>query len=116
MQALTFQAEDYTVTSPDGSLQAIVSLKDGTLSYTVSRDGRTLVAESPLGLKTSATDFCEGLELAKVENDTVDDSYTLPVGKRSQYRDHCNVLSVTTKKGSWTFASRAGKTVQHAVS
>ena len=101
MQALTFQAEDYTVTSPDGSLQAIVSLKDGTLSYTVSRDGRTLVAESPLGLKTSATDFCEGLELAKVENDTVDDSYTLPVGKRSQYRDHCNVLSVTTKKGSW---------------
>ena len=101
MQALTFQAEDYTVTSPDGSLQAIVSLKDGTLSYTVSRDGRTLVEESPLGLKTTATDFREGLELYEVANDTVDDSYTLPVGKRSQYRDHCNVLSVTTKKGSW---------------
>ena len=94
-------ADDFNVTSPDGSLQATVSLTDGKLSYTVSRDGRTLVNESPLGLKTSSMDFSEGLELIEAVNDTVDDTYTLPVGKRSEYRDHCNQLSVTTKKGSW---------------
>ena len=95
------RAEEFNVTSPDSTLKATVSLTDGKLSYTVSRGDRTIVEESPLGLKASAVDFMEGLELYEVVNDTVDDSYTLPVGKRSQYRDHCNVLSVTLRKGTW---------------
>ena len=98
----TVKADDFTVTSPDGSLKAIVSLsEEGKLSYTVSRDDRTIVDESPLGLTLSSEDLTEGLELVAAENGSVDDSYTLPVGKRSQYRDHCNTLSVTTQKGTW---------------
>ena len=101
----TVKADDFTVTSPDGSLKAIVSLsEEGKLSYTVSRDDRTIVDESPLGLKLSSADLTEGLEFVEVENASVDDSYTLPVGKRSQYRDHCNTLSVTMKKGTWKFS------------
>lgn len=96
-------AEDsvYVVTSPDKTLKATVSLTDGKLSYNVARDSRTLVNESPLGLKISSADFSEGIELVEVDSSSVDDSYTLPVGKRSHYRDHCNVLSITTKKGTW---------------
>ncbi|MBR5053261.1 MAG: glycoside hydrolase family 97 N-terminal domain-containing protein, partial [Bacteroidaceae bacterium] len=102
MPTLTIGAEDFTVASPDGHLKAVVTLSDeGKLSYTVSRDERTIVSESPLGLTISAADFREGLELLEAVNDSVDDAYTLPVGKRSQYRDHCNTLSVTTKKGTW---------------
>ena len=98
----TVKADDFTVTSPDGNLKAIVSLsEEGKLSYTVSRDDRTIVDESPLGLTLSSEDLTEGLELVAAENGSVDDSYTLPVGKRSQYRDHCNTLSVTTQKGTW---------------
>ena len=95
------RAEDFIVTSPDGHLTATVSLADGKLSYSVSRDGRSLVSESPLGLNLATADLSEGLELVNTENGSVDDAYTLPVGKRSQYRDHCNTLSVTTKKGTW---------------
>ena len=101
LQTLTSRADDFTVTSPDGHIEATVHLTDGKLSYTVSRDGRTLVSESPLGLTTSPADLTAGLELVKAEDGSVDDSYSLPVGKRSQYRDHCNTLSVTTKKGTW---------------
>ena len=101
MQTLTIWAEDYEVSSPDGHLKATVSLVEGKLSYTVTRDNRTVVSESPLGLKFNTADMSEGLELVETENGTVDDSYSLPVGKRSQYRDHCNTLSVTTLKGTW---------------
>lgn len=101
MQTLNFWAEDFTVSSPDGHLNAVVSLTEGKLSYKVSRDERTIVSESPLGLTLAAADLTEGLELVETENGSVDDSYTLPVGKRSQYRDHCNTLSVTTLKGNW---------------
>ena len=94
-------AEDYNVTSPDGHLKATIHLTDGKLSYTVSSNDRIIVNESPLGLTTSSIDFTEGLELVTVENGTVDDAYTLPVGKRSQYRDHCNTLSVLTQKETW---------------
>ena len=94
-------AEEYSVTSPNGHLKATVFLTDGKLSYTVSCDDRTIVNESPLGLTASSIDFTEGLELVEVENGSVDDAYTLPVGKRSQYRDHCNTLSVVTQKETW---------------
>ena len=42
----------------------------------------------------------EGLSLVSSITAEVDDSYTLPVGKQSQYRDHCNVLSVLTEKNN----------------
>ncbi|MBQ7461276.1 MAG: glycoside hydrolase family 97 catalytic domain-containing protein [Bacteroidaceae bacterium] len=92
------RAEDFSVTSPDGHLKATVSFNEGKLSYSVSRDDRMIVSESPLGLVVSSDDLTEGLELLETKDDSVDDSYSLPVGKRSQYRDHCNTLSVTTKK------------------
>jgi len=101
MQTLTIKAEDYVVSSPDGHLKVTVSFVDGKLSYTVNRDERTIVSESPLGLKFNTADLTEELELEEAENGSVDDPYTLPVGKRSQYRDHCNTLSVTTVKGTW---------------
>ena len=101
LQTLSIWAEDFSVTSPDGHLKATVFLNDGKLSYTVARDNRTVVSESPLGIKLSAIDLTEELELLEAVNDSVDDAYTLPVGKRSQYRDHCNTLSVTTKRKTW---------------
>lgn len=100
-QALPLLADEFPVTSPDGHLKATVFLNEGKLTYTVSRDDRTLVDESPLGLKLATADLTEGLELVETENTSVDDSYTLPVGKCSQYRDHCNQLSVVTAKGTW---------------
>ena len=101
LQTLSVGADDFTVASPDGHLIATVSLNEGKLSYSVRRDERLIVDESPLGLKMSTADLIEELELVEAENGSVDDSYTLPVGKRSQYRDHCNTLSILTQKGTW---------------
>ena len=99
--SFALRAEDFNVTSPDGHLKATVHMADGKLSYSVSRDGRKIVNESTLGLKFSNTDFTEDIELESVDSSLIDDSYALPVGKRSQYRDYCHTLSVTTLKNTW---------------
>jgi len=97
----TLLAEEFSVSSPDGQLKATIILANGKLSYTVSRNDITIVDESPLGLKLSTIDLTKDLTLVETEEGSVDDTYTLPVGKRSQYRDHCNTLSVLAEKGTW---------------
>lgn len=101
MQAFILRAEDFIVTSPDGSLKATIRFVNDKLSYSVSRDDRIIVDESPLGLKAGSTNLSEKLTFMETDSGSVDDTYTLPVGKRSQYRDHCNTFSITTRKGSW---------------
>ena len=98
----TMQAQDYSVTSPDGQLTATVTYADSALTYRVAHaSGRVIVDSSPLGLVTDVADFSHGVALADHRTWQVDDAYTLPVGKQSHYRDHCQVLAVTTARGSW---------------
>lgn len=94
-------ADDFAASSPDGNITATVHLTDGRLTYTVTRAGQTLVDESPLGLRTKAADLTEGLSLVSSATAEVDDPYWLPTGKRTSYRDRCNILSVVTVKGGW---------------
>ena len=93
-------ADEFRVSSPDGKITATVTLDEGQLSYTVHKDGRLLVAPSPLGLKTTNVDLTQGLNLVSSDTAVIDDPYTLPVGKQSQYRDHCHMLSVVTERSS----------------
>ena len=93
-------AEDFRVSSPDGKITATVTLDEGQLSYTVHKDGRLLVAPSPLGLKTTNVDLTQGLSLVSSDTVVIDNPYSLPVGKQSQYRDHCHMLSVVTERSS----------------
>lgn len=74
-----------------------MTLDGGKLSYTVHKDGRLLVAPSPLGLKATNVDLTRELSLLRSDTVVIDTSYSLPVGKQSQYRDHCHMLSVQTE-------------------
>lgn len=94
------RADEFRVSSPDGKITATVTLDEGQLSYTVHKDGRLLVAPSPLGLKTTNVDLTQGLNLVSSDTAVIDDPYTLPVGKQSQYRDYCHMLSVVTERSS----------------
>lgn len=93
-------ADEFRVSSPDGKITATVTLDEGQLSYTVHKDGRLLVAPSPLGLKTTNVDLTQGLSLVSSDTVVIDNPYSLPVGKQSQYRDHCHMLSVVTERSS----------------
>ncbi|MBR3547649.1 MAG: glycoside hydrolase family 97 catalytic domain-containing protein [Bacteroidaceae bacterium] len=93
-------AEDYSTASPSGNLQLTVHLADGQLSYTVKNSEHTLVEDSPLGIVTTVTDLSQKLTYVTHSVTEVNDTYTLPVGKRSTYTDHCNTLSLTVQNPS----------------
>lgn len=93
-----------TVSSPDGKNVVNVEMSDaGELSYTATRNGQELVGKSNIGFTTSTTDFTTGLNKQDVTYSTVDDTYTLPVGKRSTYHDNCNEATVTLEKDGKQF-------------
>lgn len=94
------RADEFRVSSPNGKITATVTLDEGQLSYTVHKDGHLLVTPSPLGLKTTNVDLTQGLSLVSSDTVVIDNPYTLPVGKQSQYRDHCHMLSVVTERSS----------------
>lgn len=62
----TLQAQDYSVTSPDGHISLTVS-NQSTLNYSIQLDGKTLIAPSPMGFQMKGEPDMKGN--FKVEND-----------------------------------------------
>jgi alpha-glucosidase len=89
-----------SVSSPDGRIVASLTHDrgSGTLRYTVRSEGREIVSPSPIGIYTNRGDFRSGTTLAGVSRTVVDETYTLPQGKVSTYRNHANELVVRLRK------------------
>lgn len=82
-----------SVSSPDGQHKLSFSLDEkGRLSYTVLSGETTLITPSLLGIQTTEqqTTFTEGLTFTSSSSVVVDETYTLPTGKCSLYRNHAN--------------------------
>ncbi len=93
-------AADYVVKSPSGGL-ILTAAPDrrGALTYSV-RSGRVAVLEGgALGLVTSQGDFTSGLRFVRQKPALIDETYKLPVGKRSTYVNRANELTLTFAKG-----------------
>ncbi len=89
------------VSSPDGQIAVQLSLDDGSISYRVSRAGRTMIEPSPLGLETSLGSFSSGLQAAGHETTSLSERYTLPHGKVREVDYRANELTArfTTGEG-----------------
>ncbi|WP_198115537.1 glycoside hydrolase family 97 protein [Massilia rhizosphaerae] len=75
-----------TVTSPDG--KAAIRIAPDGASYTVTRGGETVIADSPLGLEFDGSPQFGALELEKVGRTAVDRKIPLVATKASVARDH----------------------------
>ena len=93
-------AAEWAVASPNGAIRATVALdeKPGTISYHVSSRGMTVIEKSPLGITTSQGDFTSGMAVASNAVLEINETYALPVGKRSTYVNHANELVLTFRK------------------
>jgi alpha-glucosidase len=101
VQAAHAQAS-WTVTSPDGRIQMQVRLAEPDrtgayppgktrLYYQVAHDRQAVLAWSPLGISRSDQDFVDGLAFVEAgAARTIDETYTIPHGKRRTYRNHAN--------------------------
>jgi hypothetical protein len=91
--------EGHTVASPDGSLEATVTVLGGRLTYQVVRDHTTtVVAPSGLGftLRQPAVDLTTGLSITSIERAKVDETWRPAWGTSSTVRNHAGELTVHT--------------------
>ncbi len=93
-------ASSYDVISPNGKIVAEVvhDESDGALFYTVTCEGNGILEKSALGIVTEKVNFTFGLEFLQSRRSEIDETYTLPVGKVSQYVNKANQLRLTFQK------------------
>lgn len=88
-----------TVSSPDGQTTVSVALNNQQLSYSVVKNGSTIIDSSPLGINTSVGDFTNGVSFVSFTTNEVDETYSLPSGKLSSYTNHYRELNFRVYKG-----------------
>lgn len=89
-----------TISSPDSKIKITVTLNNQQLKYNVSKEGNEIVSLSPLGIKTSKEDFSNGLNQISSSTKSINESYSLPSGKKSVYINNYNELTIQLKKNS----------------
>ncbi len=87
-QSRIYAGDTMTLTSPDGRNRILVCACDSELEYTVERDGRPILANSPLGLKLDAGLLGKKVAITNVEYTEHDETWEPVYGERSEIRDH----------------------------
>ena len=71
--------------SPSGDVQIqLTTDADGSMSYTVTRRDQTVIEPSPLGLVSTSHDLNAGVTMFSSSRRAIDESYTMPTGKRRE--------------------------------
>jgi alpha-glucosidase len=91
------RAQTWTVPSPnagltiEAKLDVVSAISPNKNCYFRVLLGTSAVIDwSPLGVTTSDQDFVNNLTFVKDSQATIDETYSLPSGKRSSYRNNCN--------------------------
>ena len=80
------------VSSPNGQIVFALSAQ-GALHYSVSFRGKPLFDESELGLDLQGQPpIGPGSRFVNAQHSSTDETYTIPVGKTKEVRDHYNSL------------------------
>ncbi len=99
---------DMEVLSPDKQNSLLLTLNDqGELFYQIRSENDVLIPESPIGLSTDVESysFQKGLKLISTSSRTINESYTLPTGKRSHYTN-------CAEEKTFTFRNPSGKQME----
>ena len=89
------------VASPDGRNQIPVEVREGRLTYSLTRDGRWLILPSLLGFAfRGAPPLRDGLRIVDTTRDAHDETWTQPWGEVARVRDHHNELAVSVERAA----------------
>lgn len=93
-------AKTYDVKSPDGKIAVRVDVGTDAVTYSVSRDGRELIAPSPLALELADGRVLGAKPVVrKTAVKSVDETIAAPFYKRSTITDRYNALTLDFKGG-----------------
>ena len=91
---------DFSVSSPDGQITAILKFdkEQGAVHYMVLSQEQEVISSSSMGISTTLGDFTSGMKLKGSSTKTIDETYHLPQGKVSTYRNQANEQTLTFSK------------------
>ena len=91
-----FSAKSQSVlSSPDGKLKVNIMINSGKPIYTVTYNGKAILENSPLGLKTNEGNFIENISFVESSIDKVDKTYEQDRIKQSKISYEANRLKFT---------------------
>ena len=94
---------DYQVNSPDGHITASVTVGEN-ISYTVSRDGQTLIAPSTISMNLSdGIVFGQNDKVRKTVRASFDETFPTVAYKKAEVRDNYNQILLNFKEFSLIF-------------
>ena len=105
LSALCVQANNYTVTSPDGKLAVNVECKEGKAFYTVNYDGKQMLGASALGLVANYGDFSQNLIMGACKNSKKHLAYKMTRIKKEKIEKDASEATIgflNSKKDSMT--------------
>ena len=105
LSAICAQANNYTVTSPDGKLAVNVECKEGKAFYTVNYDGKQMMGESALGLVANYGDFSQNLIMGACKNTKKHLAYKMTRIKKEKIEKDASEATIgfiNSKKDSMT--------------
>jgi alpha-glucosidase len=95
------ESQRVTVASPGATVAVTVRMSSGHLEYKVDCAGRELIPYSPLGIVRADQGFAENLQFGEATKPRrVDETYTMPHGKRRVCRDRYNESILKLRNGS----------------
>ena len=95
------------LTSPQGRLEVIITQgQAGDLVYRVNKNGTQALKDSPLGIVSDLGDFTANLVFEQAQQQEINESYSLPVGKKAVYTNHCHELTLAFRQGDTPFVLR----------
>lgn len=96
--ALPLMAQkNYTLTSPDGTLQATVAT-GSDIRISLAADGQTLLAPSPVGMKLAGGEVLgANPKVTRVKKTAADERIASPFYKKSEISDRYNELTLTLR-------------------
>lgn len=100
-----------TLTSPDGQMEVVFSLRDGVPYYSLNRNGKAVVLPSKMGFTLEwRDDIAHAFELKDVTHSTFDETWKPVWGEEAHIRNHYNEMLVTLEQPVGAVESMDGST------
>lgn len=99
LMAAASLADVITIQSPDGTVEMKLTVGD-TLSYSVTMDGKTVVADSPLQVEFADGSKFGPLSVVSQKTTNIDSTWTAVVGRKSEIRDRCTQSVIQLREQS----------------
>lgn len=89
----TGSAREFTLSSPDGRVEAVISSEPGSLGYRITHAGAGVIERSTLGISVDGKNLASGIAIAPPVKNSIEESYPWRGGK-SRALNRCNGFEI----------------------